>query len=259
MSERLELARTLAAVGYASAQTWWPGGAATESLGASSKGDPLDLVTAADVAIEADWRARIGAAFPEDAIVGEEEGGHAGAHGWWLDPIDGTVNFARGWPLWACAVATADEHERVGAISLGTGVHLWGSTATGAYCDRGRGGVRARVTDVRRPGAAVVLSFIGWDHAHGDRQPARYDRLSRVVRHLQQIWSMSTVFAGVASGQADGAVVLVPADDRERHPWDFLPGIHLCEAAGATVVHTPHAVVVAGPALVEALVDAAGG
>src|SRR4051794_29348451 len=57
------------------------------------------LVTQADREVEAHLRRRIAERFLEHGILGEEQGGHAGAEGgarWIVDPIDGTHSFARG-------------------------------------------------------------------------------------------------------------------------------------------------------------------
>lgn len=65
------------------------------------------LVTDADLAIEAAVRAELATAFPDDRVLGEEEGGTTEDLGrvWVLDPIDGTANFARGIPIWGVLVA----------------------------------------------------------------------------------------------------------------------------------------------------------
>jgi len=66
-----------------------------DRLGVSMKG-AQDWLTEADGAVERLIRARIAAAFPTDAIVGEELGGEAGDLTWIIDPIDGTNNYAAG-------------------------------------------------------------------------------------------------------------------------------------------------------------------
>ena len=65
------------------------------------------LVTEADLAIEAMIRREIASAYPDDGILGEEEGGSHEPEGrvWVVDPIDATANFARGVPIWAVLIA----------------------------------------------------------------------------------------------------------------------------------------------------------
>lgn len=70
-----------------------------------SKGH-LDLVTAADQEVEGYLTERLGLAFPDDGIFGEEGAALQGASGriWVIDPIDGTFNFVRGGDQWAVSI-----------------------------------------------------------------------------------------------------------------------------------------------------------
>ena len=71
-----------------------------------------DLVTEFDLAVERAAVARLRAAFPGDRIVGEEGGeGGAGdaARRWYVDPIDGTTNFAHGLPFFCVSIGLCDE------------------------------------------------------------------------------------------------------------------------------------------------------
>src|SRR5262245_5312665 len=67
----------------------------------------LSLVTQADPSIERTLREQIEAAFPDDRVLGEEEGGSHDPSGrvWIVDPIDGTANYARGVQVWATLIA----------------------------------------------------------------------------------------------------------------------------------------------------------
>lgn len=82
-----------------------------------SKG-PLDLVTAADRAVEAMIVSRLRAAFPHDGILGEEGGMIPGASGrvWVIDPIDGTFNFVRGGPQWAVSIGLWQDGQPLAGI-----------------------------------------------------------------------------------------------------------------------------------------------
>src|SRR5262245_54058068 len=75
----------------------------------------LTLVTQADTSIERMLREQIAAAFPDDRILGEEEGGSHDPSGrvWIVDPIDGTANFARGVQVWATLIALRVDGEGV--------------------------------------------------------------------------------------------------------------------------------------------------
>src|SRR6185436_14070311 len=74
-----------------------------------SDGSP---VTAADRASERLIREELARERPDDAIVGEEEGRHAGTSDvrWYVDPLDGTKAFTRGVPLYSTLLAASDAH-----------------------------------------------------------------------------------------------------------------------------------------------------
>jgi histidinol-phosphatase len=79
------------------------------------------FVTVADREAEQLLRSRISEAFPDDAILGEEEGVKAGTSGrqWILDPIDGTYSFVHGIPLYSVLIALEIEKEPVvGVINI---------------------------------------------------------------------------------------------------------------------------------------------
>ncbi|SDO25755.1 myo-inositol-1(or 4)-monophosphatase/deoxyribonuclease-2 [Cryobacterium flavum] len=78
----------------------------------STKANPGDLVTEVDVAVERHVRARIAATFPSHNFVGEEMGGEAqaGVPCWYLDPVDGTTNYANLIPWTSFSLALAVDH-----------------------------------------------------------------------------------------------------------------------------------------------------
>jgi histidinol-phosphatase len=85
-----------------------------EELEIRTKADQT-LVTEADTSIERAIRERIANVFPDDRVLGEEEGGSYDPSGrvWVIDPIDGTANFARGVPIWATLIALQVDGESV--------------------------------------------------------------------------------------------------------------------------------------------------
>jgi histidinol-phosphatase len=81
-------------------------------------------VTEADLAVEAMVRERLAKEFPDDAVLGEEQGMEgSGGRVWVVDPIDGTKNFAAGIQIWATLLALVDGGDPVvgvaGAPALG--------------------------------------------------------------------------------------------------------------------------------------------
>ncbi|WP_214406748.1 inositol monophosphatase family protein [Pseudonocardia lacus] len=106
-------------------------------------------VTDADTAAEAALRALITEHRPDDAVLGEEEGGDLSAdgRGWVLDPIDGTKNFSRGMPAWATLIAlTLDGDPVVGVASApALGRRWWAARGLGAWTSDGPGSPPRRI------------------------------------------------------------------------------------------------------------------
>src|SRR5262245_51572198 len=81
----------------------------------------LSYVTDLDQDLERLIRDRLGRAFPEDALTGEEyaAAGGGGPRRWSIDPIDGTGNLVHGLPLWAISIGLIDRGEPVlGVIAV---------------------------------------------------------------------------------------------------------------------------------------------
>lgn len=138
---------------------------------AKADGSP---VTAVDVDVERALRGMLAAERPDDAFLGEEEGGDGGhARVWVVDPLDHTAAFARGLETFATLIAlVADGVTRVGVVSApALGRRWWAVRGGGAYgVERGSGPRRLHVSSVARL-ADAYLSFAAlpqWDR-HGRR------------------------------------------------------------------------------------------
>src|SRR5438093_21417 len=109
----------------------------SSDLAIETKAD-LTPVTEADREVETALRTRIGSDRGE-AVAGEEYGVEEADVRWWLDPIDGTKQYARGLPIWATLIAL----EREGAVDVAVVSapalgHRWGAErGTGAFLDGG--------------------------------------------------------------------------------------------------------------------------
>jgi myo-inositol-1(or 4)-monophosphatase len=98
-----------------------------------------DFVSEADKNVEISVRAAISAAFPDDAIVGEEDAPTKGSSGftWVIDPIDGTTNFIHGIPQWCVAIAIVQSAQTVAGV-IHDPVHhecYHAMRGQGAYCN----------------------------------------------------------------------------------------------------------------------------
>lgn len=185
-----------------------------------------DLVSIADQAVERAIRGELARTFPEDAIIGEEDGAsdaYLEAPGVWvIDPIDGTSNFLRGMPYWCCVMA----------YSVG-GVTEIGLTYDPVHdelfaCRRGRGATRngKPIGVAQRPvqEACVGLSFNFKQDGPG--YTALIDRLNERGFDHRRSGSSALHLAHVADGRLDACIT------RDCQSWDVLAGLALVEEAG---------------------------
>jgi histidinol phosphatase-like enzyme (inositol monophosphatase family) len=181
-------------------------------------------VTEADRAAEQAIRAALREATPEIDVVGEEFGGEASPNGryWLVDPIDGTIAFSRGIPLFATLLALIDEGEPVlGLIDLPTlSERFLGWKGGGCR----RNGQPVRVSERSDPSRSII--------AHGDAvcfdmvgQRAAFNRMAQELPFLRG-YTDAFGHAQVLSGGVDAMLDLV------LNPWDAAPTQLLVPEAG---------------------------
>jgi histidinol phosphatase-like enzyme (inositol monophosphatase family) len=184
------------------------------------------FVTIADREAERDLRANIERAFPDDGILGEEEGEKIGAteRRWIIDPIDGTYSFVHGVPLYAVLIGLEIEGESVlGAVNLPALNEL-------VYAARGLGcfwnGEPARVSATQTLSEALLLATdFGACEQHGFGRAA--EELQGQVS-ARRTWGDAYGHVLVATGRAD--IMLDPV----MNVWDCAALLPLLEEAGGT-------------------------
>ena len=117
----------------------------------------LSPVTEMDAAAERLIRAEVSATFPDDGVLGEEDGLTEGTSGrvWVVDPIDGTKMFAEGIPLWTTLIGLCCNDQVTAAVAdaPALGERYYATHGGGAFC----GDERIRVSDVATLDEALVL------------------------------------------------------------------------------------------------------
>jgi myo-inositol-1(or 4)-monophosphatase len=201
------------------------------ALEVSNKGD-IDLVTEADVAAERLIVERIRSYHPRHAILAEESGATArddqpSAYKWIVDPLDGTTNYAHGYPCFCVSIAL----EQAGEIILGV---IYDPTRDELFAaERGEGatlnGRRIRVSDVEDLNSALVCTGFPYDvRERGDF--ARH--FHNFIMHSQGVrrdGSAALDLAYVAAGRFDGFW------EEGLRAWDVAAGKILVEEAGGRV------------------------
>jgi histidinol-phosphatase len=184
------------------------------------------FVTVADRETERRLRTSIEKAFPDDAILGEEEGEKPGKSNrrWILDPVDGTYSFVHGVPLYGVLIGLEVDGEAVvGVVSLPALDEL-------VYAARGVGcfwnDVPARVSSTEFLGDALLLATdFGTCEQYGFGQAAQV--LQRQV-NARRTWGDAYGHALVATGRAD--IMLDPI----MNVWDCAALLPILEEAGGT-------------------------
>ena len=196
----------------------------------TAKSGAFDLVTDLDRDVERHVRESIHARFPAHAVVGEEFGrsGQLDAElTWYLDPIDGTTNFAHGLPWASFSLGLADRQgPLVGVVcDLDRGEVFTAVRGGGAWLD-GRSIRCADATDVA--GQVVLTEWVGNRSWRG--MPAMVDRLAGLGATSRIMGSSALALAHVAAGRA--AVAVLGA----YHPWDVMAGVLVACESGAQLL-----------------------
>ena len=186
-----------------------------------------DLVTDADRASEALIVARIRAAFPQAAILGEEGGAYGGdaRERFIVDPLDGTTNYAHRYPLFCVSIA----YEREGIVEAGAidAPALRMSFAAARGCGATRNGEPLRVSATASLDDALVCT--GFKPADYARNGAHFAAMSRAAGAVRRDGSAALDLAFVAAGVFDAFW------EWDLAPWDVAAGALIVREAGGTV------------------------
>jgi histidinol-phosphatase len=195
------------------------------SFAAERKADN-SFVTIADRETEAYLRTRIASAFPDDAILGEEEGDQSGSSNrrWILDPIDGTYSFVHGVPLYGVLIGMELDGEPVlGVVNLpALGELVYAAQGVGCFWND----ELTCVSSTSSVEQALLLSTdFGVCEQYGFGPAA--ESLQRQV-HARRTWGDAYGHVLVATGRAD--IMLDPV----MNVWDCAALLPILEEAGGT-------------------------
>jgi myo-inositol-1(or 4)-monophosphatase len=198
-----------------------------------------DFVTHVDREAEAGIVKRIRDAFPDHAILAEEDAtagqdsswvAPAAAKGWtWIvDPLDGTTNFLHGYPMYGVSIAAScDGRLEVGVVQNSVTGEVWQATRGGGAW---RNGERILVSAVRDPRRALIGTGFPFKALH--MLPAYLRQFDRVIRHtagVRRAGSAALDLCHVASGYFDGFWEV------SLQPWDIAAGALIVREAGGII------------------------
>jgi len=194
----------------------------------SYKGE-VDLVTQADRRSEQAIVSRLRKHFPNHAIVAEEGGGaeNQSPFRWHVDPLDGTTNFAHGYPCFAVSIGLEEESELVvGVIYQPVSGELFTAVrGEGAYLNQ----KRIEVSRIEK--LATSLLATGFPSVKRAQNPNIHYYWDFTLRShgVRRDGSAALDLAAVACGRFDGFW------EFGLHSWDVAAGVLLIREAGGTV------------------------
>lgn len=184
-----------------------------------------DLVTNLDVKIEKFLIKQIKKNYPEFDVVSEEGNSkhQLTDNCFVIDPIDGTINFANGLPLWAIQIACRKNGKTVAAVidfpKLGETCY---ADKNGAYIN----GEKISVREVPVRNALFVVD------GGGNTLPA-LENMMKHTNNFRQFYATCLSFTSVAAGRMHGVMF------RTDRAWDYLPGLYIAKMAGAKTIDKP--------------------
>jgi myo-inositol-1(or 4)-monophosphatase len=199
------------------------------AAGVRSKSSLTDLVSEADERAERAIVDRIRRERPEDAIVAEEGSDVEGPSGvaWYVDPLDGTINYLYGIPHWSVTICCADRDGPLAAVVLDP---LRDELFTSVRGGGARlGGRRLAVSDKRDLASALVATGFAYGAAQRKTQGRIAAAVVAEVRDIRRAGSAALDLAYVAAARHDAYFESVDK------PWDWLAGALMVREAGGQV------------------------
>ena len=214
-------------------------GRATAAGQVDVKSSPTDVVTAVDKASERLVVGRLLGARPEDGVLGEEGADRRGTSGvrWVIDPIDGTVNFLYGLPIYAVSIAAeVDGQVQAGAVLNAATGELFTATLGGGSFVTVPGADDAVRLESRGPvSLEQTLVGTGFSYRVEERraQGAVVARLLTRVRDIRRVGSSALDICSVAAGRMDAYY------EQGLKPWDHAAAGLIAAEAGVVLGGLP--------------------
>lgn len=192
----------------------------------------IDLVTEVDHQSEEYLLAEISRLFPDHQIISEEIGLVPGCEGdqWYIDPVDGTVNYAHGIPFFSVSIAYAHN----GVMTLGAVYDplrdelFTAELGKGAWLN-GRRLKVSQVTELQRSLLVTGFPYDAWSNPRNNLE--NFNRFSKLTQGVRRLGSAALDLSYVAAGRLEGYWELT------LHAWDVAAGGLIAAEAGATVTN----------------------
>jgi myo-inositol-1(or 4)-monophosphatase len=196
----------------------------------TKKGD-INLVTEADLASEKLIIERIRSHYPKHAILAEESGASAlngeSEWKWIIDPLDGTTNYAHGYPCFCVTVALEHKGEIIVGVTFDpTRDELFAAEKGNGATLNGR---QIRVSATESLSDALLVTGFPYDARERENFARHFTDFTYKSRGIRRDGSAAIDMAYVACGRFDGFW------EEGLHAWDVAAGVLLIEEAGGRV------------------------
>lgn len=192
-----------------------------------------DLVTAADRASEALIRERVAKQFPSHDVLGEEQGlnDRGSEYRWYVDPLDGTTNFAHGYPVFCVSLAieqrTGDSGKRIAAV-------VYDPTRDELFsAEEGNGaqlnGKVIHVSKIAQLRESLVSTGFPSHKRHQNPNIYFYHQITLRTHGVRRAGSAALDLCNVACGRYEGFW------EFNLNPWDTAAGVLIIEESGGKV------------------------
>ncbi|MGE5222166.1 MAG: inositol monophosphatase family protein [Omnitrophica WOR_2 bacterium] len=221
--------------------------------------DIIDIVTEVDRRCEEYLVGEVHSRYPDHSIVAEESGEQQGLDccAWYIDPLDGTVNYSHGLPLFATSIGYAEN----GVMQLGV---VYDPIRDECYiAEKGHGaflnGEGIHPSQVDSLNQSLLVTGFPYDIRTNPENNLDYHaRLSLKTHGVRRLGSAALDLCYVAAGRLDGFWEL------SLSPWDIAAGSLIAAEAGAIVTdkfgsqdyfHSPYSIVAATPQIHAELIE----
>jgi myo-inositol-1(or 4)-monophosphatase len=210
----------------------------------------IDPVTEVDKRSEKFLIEQIHSRYPDHTLIAEESGLLAGtnSYSWYVDPLDGTVNFAHSLPIFAVSIAYAEE----GQLLMGVVYDPMMDELFSA--ERGKGaclnGSPIHVSETGDLIQSLLVTGFTYDLKTRDQNLPHFSHLTQISQGVRRLGSAALDLCYIAAGRLDGYWEL------ELGPWDLAAGALIAQEGGAIVsdmqggesyLRPPYAIIAANP------------
>ena len=194
-----------------------------DELKVKAKDDKGDVVTNFDYAIENYIIGRINNEYPEFSIISEEYNNknELTENCFTIDPIDGTINFANGIPLWGIQVACIKNYKTCAAVIYLPQLDEF------YYADENGAFMNDKPISVNKTGINKGIYTI--------EGPEKFNIINKIFpinKNVRFFWCSAVNYTWIASGKISAACYI------GENLWDYVPGQYIVEKAGGVIYNS---------------------